>query len=55
MERAARALNTANLAVYPVDARGLIPSFNSASKGNGNPRRPPVGGQSSIGMPLAPG
>jgi len=47
-ERAARALNTANLAVYPVDARGLVtnPDFSSSSRGNGNPRRPPAGGQS---------
>jgi len=48
MERAARALNAANLAVYPVDARGLVtsPDFNSTSRGNANPRRPPAGGQS---------
>ena len=48
MERAARALNTANLAVYPVDARGLMvnPDFSAGSKGNANPRRPPAGGNS---------
>ena len=39
VERAARALNDANLAVYPVDARGLIgphsanPSLSAASRG----------------------
>jgi VWFA-related protein len=48
MERAARALNTANLAVYPVDARGLVanPDFSANSRTNANPRRPPGGGQS---------
>src|SRR6266849_3195473 len=49
VERAARALNNANLAIYPVDARGLIGpaaanrGFSAASRG---PRRgglPPVG------------
>jgi VWFA-related protein len=49
MERTARALNTANLAVYPVDARGLItdPGLSATGRGNSNPRRPPdVGGNS---------
>jgi VWFA-related protein len=49
MEQTARALNKANLAVYPVDARGLTadPGFNAGSKGSANPRKgPQVGGQS---------
>jgi len=48
MERSARALNTANLAVYPVDARGLVanPDFSANSRANANPRRPAAGGQS---------
>ena len=49
MERTARALNTANLAVYPVDARGLItdPGLSAAGRGNANPRKgPQVGGNS---------
>jgi VWFA-related protein len=33
IERAARALNDANLAIYPVDARGLIPPVFAASAG----------------------
>jgi len=49
VERAARALNNASLAIYPVDARGLIgpasanPAFSATSRGG--PRRggfPPV-------------
>ena len=49
VERAARALNNANLAIYPVDARGLIGpaaanrGFSAASRG---PRR---GGLSPVG------
>jgi hypothetical protein len=52
MERAARALNTANLAVYPIDARGLIadPGFSSTGRGNANPRRPPQVGPNSKAM-----
>src|SRR5260370_6746564 len=52
MERAARALNTANLAVYPVDARGLMvdPGFNATGRGNSNPRRPPQVGPNSKAM-----
>lgn len=51
VERAARALNNANMAIYPVDARGLIgPSF--ATRGPAfNPsvrRRPNVQGPSNI-------
>ncbi len=36
MERTARALNAANLAVYPVDARGLMgnPGLDAGSRGN---------------------
>ena len=36
MERTARALNAANLAVYPVDARGLMgnPALDASSRGN---------------------
>jgi VWFA-related protein len=53
LERAARALNQANLAIYPVDARGLMtsfpnPDFNPAAfaKGQG-PNRP----QFTVGGP----
>ncbi len=49
VERAARALNNANLAIYPVDARGLIspaaanPAFSAARGGTpGRGRMPPV-------------
>jgi VWFA-related protein len=47
MERAARAINNANVAVYPVDARGLMtlqqinPSLSAASHGNANIRSAP--------------
>ena len=40
MEQTARALNKANLAVYPVDARGLMgdPGFSASGRGNANPK-----------------
>jgi VWFA-related protein len=47
MDRAARAINNANVAVYPVDARGLMtlqqinPSLSAASHGNVNSRSAP--------------
>lgn len=43
MERTARALNAANLAVYPVDARGLIanPDLDAAARGSSSPRKTP--------------
>lgn len=45
IERAARALNDANIAVYPVDARGLIgPSMNTAK---GNSKTPGFGAMNS--------
>src|SRR6266849_4287741 len=56
MEQTARALNKANLAVYPVDARGLMadPGFNAGSKGSANPRKgPQVGGQSKAMRSIA--
>ncbi len=43
LERAARAMNQADLAIYPVDARGLmtLPQFSAANRGPAiNPRRP---------------
>ena len=45
MERTAKALNAANLAVYPVDARGLMtdPGLSAAGKGSANPRKAQVG------------
>ncbi len=44
-EKAAKVLNDAQLAVYPVDARGLQPSVISASSGaRPNPRRPGANG-----------
>lgn len=41
-ERAVRALNNANIAIYPVDARGLVgmPSLSAATAGGGNARNP---------------
>jgi hypothetical protein len=52
MEQAARALNAASLAVYPVDARGLMgdPGFSSTSKGSANPRKGPQAGPQTQGM-----
>jgi VWFA-related protein len=52
MEQAARALNAASLAVYPVDARGLMgdPGFSSTSKGSANPRKGPQVGPQTKGM-----
>jgi hypothetical protein len=43
MERTAKALNAPNLAVYPVDARGLMtdPGLSAAGHGNANPRKGP--------------
>jgi VWFA-related protein len=42
IDRAVRAVNNANLAIYPVDARGLMtsPQFSAERRGNAN-RRPP--------------
>jgi VWFA-related protein len=42
IDRTVRAVNDANLAIYPVDARGLMtsPEFDAARRGN-NSRRPP--------------
>jgi VWFA-related protein len=50
MERTARALNTANLAVYPVDSRGLMtnPDFNAGGRGNANPRKAPGGASKAM-------
>lgn len=44
MERVARALNEANVAIYPVDARGLAtsPTFQATTKQSYNARRPPT-------------
>ncbi|HTM48719.1 MAG TPA: VWA domain-containing protein [Bryobacteraceae bacterium] len=52
MEQAARALNAASLAVYPVDARGLMgdPGFSSTSRGSANPRKGPQAGPQTKGM-----
>jgi VWFA-related protein len=49
MERAARALNQASIAIYPVDARGLAtsPSFQATTKQSYNARRP----NANTGMP----
>ncbi|MBI3680320.1 MAG: VWA domain-containing protein, partial [Acidobacteria bacterium] len=40
IEHAVRLLNNSNIAIYPVDARGLIPdpTFSAVSKGSANPR-----------------
>jgi len=40
IERATRALNQANMAIYPVDARGLMtsPAFSAANRSGFNPR-----------------
>jgi VWFA-related protein len=45
MERAARAVSTANLAIYPVDARGLVaqPDLSANVRGSKNARTPPSG------------
>lgn len=45
MEHTARAVNAASLAIYPVDARGLMadPTFNATTSGGKNARRPPTG------------
>ena len=45
MERTAKALNAANLAVYPVDARGLMtdPGLSAAGRGSANPRKAQTG------------
>jgi VWFA-related protein len=45
MERTAKSVNAANLAIYPVDARGLIaqPDFAASASGSKNARRPPTG------------
>ena len=42
IDRTVRAVNNANLAIYPVDARGLMtsPQFSAERRGNAN-RRPP--------------
>ena len=42
IERAARAMNQADLAIYPVDARGLmtLPQFSAANRTPFNPRQP---------------
>lgn len=42
IERAARAMNQADLAIYPVDARGLmtLPQFSAANRAPFNPRQP---------------
>jgi VWFA-related protein len=52
LERAARAVNAANLAIYPVDARGLVgmTDFGASSRGNANPRLPPPGPANSKAM-----
>jgi len=51
LERAARAVNAANLAIYPVDSRGLVamPDFSASSKG-GNARQPPPSPTTSKAM-----
>ncbi len=48
IQRAARAMNNANMAIYPVDARGLIatPLLSAANRGPSNPRTPPRPGSS---------
>jgi VWFA-related protein len=48
MEQAARAVNAASLAIYPVDARGLIaqPDFSATVGGGKNVRQPPPSGPS---------
>jgi VWFA-related protein len=45
LERAARALNQANMSIYPVDARGLMarPLFSSTNTPTFNPRNPSKG------------
>jgi len=52
MERTAKALNAANLAVYPVDARGLMtdPGLSASGKGNANPRKGPQMGPNTKAM-----
>jgi VWFA-related protein len=51
LERAARALNDANLAIYPVDARGLIPPVFAASAG---PSRRMAQGKAPAMITMAP-
>jgi VWFA-related protein len=48
MEQTARAVNAASLAIYPVDARGLIaqPDFTATVGGGKNVRQPPPAGPS---------
>jgi VWFA-related protein len=57
MERTARALNNANVVLYPVDARGLIgaftdPNFNQAGAVTGRPRRTFGGGIEPVRPPI---
>jgi VWFA-related protein len=46
MERTARALNAANLAVYPVDARGLVGNPDLSASSRGGKKGAQAGGQS---------
>jgi hypothetical protein len=49
LEHAARALNQANMAIYPVDARGLTSiHFSAASGGPFDSRPPGVGGRIKV-------
>jgi VWFA-related protein len=57
VDRTVRALNNADLAIYPVDARGLMVdrTFDASRRGSGNPRRPsmpkaPVGSKNQATM-----
>ena len=57
MERTARALNDANVVLYPVDARGLIgaftdPNFNQAGAVTGRLRRTFGGGMEPVRSPI---
>ncbi|HEX9761200.1 MAG TPA: VWA domain-containing protein, partial [Candidatus Acidoferrales bacterium] len=57
IERASRAVNNANLAIYPVDARGLIgavtdPNFNAPGNISITPTREFGGGQGAMPVPM---